>query len=80
MRDLKSVVSRGSLAISKPFIIPIGLLFAMFWLTGKKGVRFVLLESPVARAVTRTIVQASRAKMEFPAQNCRMIKKFFARD
>ena len=59
MRDLKSVVARGSLAISKPVIIPIGLLLAMLWLTGKKGVRSVLLESPVARAVTRTMVQAS---------------------
>ena len=28
MRDLKSVVAKGSLAISKPVIIPIGLLFA----------------------------------------------------
>jgi hypothetical protein len=45
--------------MSKPVIIPIGLLFAILWLTVKKGVRSVLLESPVARAVTRTIVQAS---------------------
>ena len=59
VRDLKSVAAKGSLAISKPVIIPIGLLLAMLWLTGKKGVRSVLLESPVARAVTRTMVQAS---------------------
>ena len=59
MRDLKSVVTRGLLRMSKPVTIPIGLPFAILWLTGKKGVRLVLLESPVARAVTRTMVQAS---------------------
>ena len=59
MRDLKSVTARGSLRMSKPVTIPIGLPFAILWLTGKKGVRSVLLESPVARAMTRAIVQAS---------------------
>jgi len=64
VRDLKSVVARGSLRISSPVIIPIGLPFAILWVTGKKGVRSVLLESPVARAVTRTMVSSYRLHRE----------------
>ena len=45
--------------MSNPVSIPIGLPFAMLCPTRKKGVRSVLLESPVARAMTRTMVQAS---------------------
>ena len=59
VRDLKSVAASGSLMMSNPVTIPIGLPLATLCPTGKKGVRSVLLESPVARAVTRTIVQAS---------------------
>ena len=59
VRDLKSVAASWSLMMSNPVTIPIGLPLAMLCLTGEKGVRSVLLESPVARAVTRTMVQAS---------------------
>ena len=59
VRDLKSVVASGSLMMSNPVTIPIGLPLAMLCPTGEKGVRSVLLESPVAQAVTRTMVQAS---------------------
>jgi len=59
VRDLKSVAASGSLMMSNPVTIPIGLPLAMLCPTGEKGVRSVLLESPVARAVTRTMVQAS---------------------
>ena len=59
VRDLKSVAASGSLMMSNLVTIPIGLPLAMLCPTGKKWVRLVLLESPVARAVTRTMVQAS---------------------
>ena len=59
VRDLKSVAASGSLMMSSPVTIPIGLPLAMLCPTGEKGVRSMLLESPVARAVTRIMVQAS---------------------
>ena len=59
VRDLKSVAANWSLMMSNPVTIPIGLPFAMLCPTGKKGVRSVLLEFPVAQAVPRTMVQTS---------------------
>jgi len=61
VKDLKSVAASGSLMMSNPVTTPIGLPLAMLCPTGKKGVRSVLLrvQSPVARAVPRTMVQAS---------------------
>jgi len=40
--------------MSKPVTTPIWLPLAILWPTGKKEVRSVLLESPLARAVNRT--------------------------
>ena len=60
VRVLKSKAAKGSLTVmSKPVTIPVELPLAMLWPTGKKGVRSVLLGSPIARAVTRTMVQTS---------------------
>ena len=59
VRVLNRVSASGSLMMSSPVTIPIGLPLAMLCPTGEKGVRSMLLESPGARAVTRIMVQAS---------------------
>ena len=53
------MAASGPLIISNPVTIPIGLPLAMLCHNGKKAVRSVMLESPVARAVTLTTVHAS---------------------
>ena len=59
VRDLNSVAASGSLIMSNPVTIPIGLPLTILCPTEEKGVRLVLLQSPVALAVTRIMVQAS---------------------